>query len=157
MRNRSLREGALSIPYFPALRQYCGSIGATVLMQQCDFLFGSSTKSGKQFENGFYKFLEPVFQHDKYVAGDSWTEVLSVTPDEFRTLFDKIGTRYSSLTAYRQAETGDPFKNKFYLSVVDRKTNLTWYMRNHVKVDALLDSIFGCNTAQPIDSKGLSP
>ena len=97
MRNRFLREGALSIPYYPALRLYCGSIGATVLMQQCDFLFGSSTKSGKKFEDGFYKFLEPVSQHEKYVSGDSWTEVLSVTPDEFRTLFDKIGTRYSSL------------------------------------------------------------
>jgi hypothetical protein len=58
------------------------------------------------------------------------------------------------LTAYRlEAKLGDPFQDKFYLSFVDRKTNLTWYHRNHTKVDALLDSVFGCNTTQPIEFK----
>ena len=140
------------IPYFPSLRRHCGSIGAAVLMQQLDFLFGSKTSSGRKFEDGFYKFLEAVPNHEKYTIGDSWAEVLSVTSDEFRTLFDKIGTRYSSLTEFRRvAALGDPFQGKFYLSFVDRKTNLTWYQRNHSKVDALLDSIFGQNVTQVTD------
>lgn len=155
MKNRFLREGALSIPYYPALRQHCGNIGATILMQQLDFLFGLTTKSGKKFEDGFYKFLEPVPKHEKYVDGDSWCEALSITPDEFRTLFDKIGTRYSSLTAYRKVELagGDPFVGKFYLSIVDRKSNLTWYHRNHKKVDALLDVVLSGNITQHTDFK----
>jgi hypothetical protein len=150
MRNKALSALAKSYPYFPALRQYAGSVVASVLMTQMDFHFGLPNK-----ETGFYKFLEPSLEkvgkdgntvkgHEKYRSGDSWCEHMGITPDEFRTTFDKIGVRYTSVTAYRAAcKAGDPFKEKFYLSFVDRKTNLTWYHRNHKNVDAVLDEIMG--------------
>jgi hypothetical protein len=155
MKNRSLSVSAKTIPYIPALRSYAGTVGAAVLMTQLDFFFGMKDKDGVyRFEDGFYKFLEPVLQkvdqdenqasdNTKYKHGDSWCECLNVTADEFRTMFDKIGKRYTSVTSYRAAcDCGDPFHGKYYLSFVDRKTNLTWYLRNHQKVDADLDKIF---------------
>jgi hypothetical protein len=153
MKNKSLSVSATTIPYVPALRSYAGTVGSAVLMTQLDFFFGMKDQDGFcKFEDGFYKFLEPVTKkedgnpangHEKYRHGDSWCECLNITADEFRTMFDKIGMRYASSSAYRAArERGDPFQGKYYLSFVDRKANLTWYLRNHQKVDEDLDRIF---------------
>jgi len=149
MRNKSLAVSAKMIPYIPALRVHAGGIASAVLMVQLDFYFNLAEK----FVTGFYKFLEPVPDkrdengnvvkgHEKYREGDSWCECMSCTPDEFRTIFDKIGIRYNSIKAFRAAElSGDPFRGKFYLSYIDRRSNLTWYRRDHEKVDAILDKI----------------
>jgi hypothetical protein len=162
MKNRSLAVSLTQIPYYPALRFYAETVGAAVLMTQLDYFFGMKDKKdgSYKFENGFYKFMEPIEDkidenrntvtgHEKYFKGDSWCECLNVTSDEFRTMFDKIGKRYPSATTYRAAcDSGDPFQGKYYLSFIDRKTNLTWYLRNHQKVDAVLDKIFVISGAE---------
>ncbi|MBK5275617.1 MAG: hypothetical protein JJE30_11265 [Desulfuromonadales bacterium] len=140
MKNHTLAELNKSIPYLPALRPYVGSIAASILMQQLDFWF--SIKNGAPF----YKFLaaqKGEKSHPAYRPGDSWCEELSISPDEFRTAFDRIGYRYKSFTEYKRAgKTGNPFQGLFYASFHDKIKGLTWYLRNHDLVDALLFEIF---------------
>lgn len=148
MKNRTLAETNRSIPYVPALRPYAGSVTACLLMQQLDFWFAS--KNG----DPFFKFLDAQKNekpHQAYKVGDSWCEELSVSRDEFRGAFDKIGCRYKSVSEYRKAENnGDPFQGHYYLSFTDKIKGLTWYMRNHKLLDALLISLFNCNTKKSI-------
>ena len=88
------------IPYVRDLRRLppVRSVGACVLMQQLDYHFNNAG-----FQNGFYKFLEPCPDHPKYRNGDSWTEELGFSPDEFRTAFDQIGVPYRSKKEYDAA------------------------------------------------------
>ena len=140
MKNHTLAEINKSIPYIPALRPYAGSIAACILMQQLDYWF--ATKNGAPF----YKFLaaQKVDKpHPAYKPGDSWCEELSISPDEFRTAFDRIGCRYKSFSEYkRTGRTGNPFQGLFYASYHDKIKGLTWYLRNHDLVDSLLFEIF---------------
>lgn len=85
-------------------------------MQQLDYWF-------ENHPEGFYKFLLPS-DHPAYKNGDSWTEELGMSKDEFRTAFDKIGHRYKSKSEFDKAE--DKFQGKFYCSYVDRRSNLTF-------------------------------
>lgn len=154
MNNYTLAEINKSIPYIPVLRQYVGSMAACILMQQLDYWF--STKNGAPF----YKFLAAQNgekSHPAYKPGDSWCEELSISPDEFRTSFDRIGYRYKSLTEYRRAEiTGNPFQGLFYASYHDKIKGITWYVRNHELVDALLFEIFIRKSGNPIYGNRLS-
>lgn len=140
MKNYTLAEINISIPYLPALRPYIGSIAACILMQQLDYWF--ATKNGAPF----YKFLaaqKGAKPHPAYKPGDSWCEELSISPDEFRCAFDKIGYRYKSYTEYKLArKSGNPFQGRFYASYHDKINGLSWYLRNHDLVDALLFKIF---------------
>ena len=115
-------------------------------MQQLDYWF-------ENHPEGFYKFLLPS-EHPAYKAGDSWTEELGMSVDEFRTAFDKIGHRYKSKSEFDKAE--DKFQGKFYCSYVDRRSNLTYYFRNHDLVDAALDELLSrTNTSR--SKTGKSP
>jgi hypothetical protein len=132
--NRTLAIFADAIPYVKELREITGSVTAAILMQQLDYRFD-------RYPDGFYKFLEPS-EHSAYRAGDSWTEELGFSKEEFRNAFDKIGIRYMSRTQYLEAnKTLDRFKGKFYCSVFDRKTGVTTYFRNHDLTDDTLDSL----------------
>ncbi|ACT52070.1 hypothetical protein Msip34_2846 (plasmid) [Methylovorus glucosotrophus SIP3-4] len=100
-------------------------------MQQLDYWF-------ERYPGGFYKFLEPS-EHPKYVIGQSWSEEIGVSVAEFRTAFDRIGTRWKSKTEFENAP--DKFLGKFYASYQDKRANLTFYYRNHELVDAALDEL----------------
>lgn len=139
MKNRTLAEIRQVIPYIPALRPYAGSLTACIVMQQLDYWF--AIKDGQPF----YKFMEEQRGerlHQAYKPGDSWCEELSMSPDEFRSAFDRIGVRYKSFSAYNRAvKEGDPFQGHFYLSYLDRIRGLTWYHRNHDRVDEFLTDL----------------
>ena len=114
-------------------------------MQQLDYWFEGHPE-------GYYKFLMPS-DHPAYKIGDSWTEELGMSKDEFRTAFDKIGIRYKSKSEFDKAV--DKFQGKFYCSYVDRRSNLTYYFRNHDLVDAALDELLS-KPAQRLEKKSVS-
>jgi hypothetical protein len=131
MKNRILHLTRNTIPYVKELHPIAGSVLGCLLMQQLDYWFEAHPE-------GYYKFLMPS-DHPAYKYGDSWTEELGMSVDEFRTAFDKIGIRYKSKSEFDKAE--DKFQGKFYCSYVDRRSNLTYYFRNNDLVDAALDEL----------------
>src|SRR5438045_500336 len=109
MRNKILSITRSSIPYVKELRRlpYVKSLAACVLMQQLDYWF-------EKYPQGFYKFLESCPDQYAYKQGDSWTEELGISADEFRTAFDQIGVRYKSKKEFDAA--ADKFQGKYYCS-----------------------------------------
>ncbi len=150
MKNRILHLTRNTIPYVKELHSIAGGVLGCLVMQQLDYWFEGHPE-------GFYKFLLPS-DHHAYKVGDSWTEELGMSKDEFRTAFDKIGIRYKSKTEFDQAV--DKFQGKFYCSYVDRRSNLTFYFRNHDLVDAALDELLsqtGQKTQSSAPSAGEKP
>ena len=139
MKNRILHLTRNTIPYVKELHTIAGGVLGCLVMQQLDYWF-------ENHPEGFYKFLLPS-EHPAYKDGDSWTEELGMSKDEFRTAFDKIGHRYKSKSEFDKAE--DKFQGKFYCSYVDRRSNLTFYFRNHEAVDAALDELLRFSEPKP--------
>ena len=142
MKNFSAANTSRVIPYNPLYRQIGKTVTGAILFQQMEYWFA---KMGKPF----YKFTEPSEKNSYYKDGQSWTEELGFSADEFRTAFDNIGIRYSSKAEYETAvimnrETGgrlDVFAGKFYCSYHDKIKGITVYYRNHSKTDERL-SVF---------------
>ena len=145
MKNRILHLTRNTIPYVKELHAIAGGVLGCLVMQQLDYWFEGHPE-------GFYKFLEPS-DHPAYKDGDSWTEELGMSRHEFRTAFDKIGIRYKSKSDFDQAV--DKFQGLFYCSYVDRRSNLTYYFRNHDLVDAALDELLS-KPAQRLEKKSVS-
>lgn len=143
MRNRILSITRSVIPYVKELHPLTGSVHGCLIMQQLDYWF-------TPHPDGFYKFLEPT-AHASYKSGDSWVEELGMTHNEFRGAFDKIGVRYKSRTEFEAAKKSgkDIFDGKYYLSFVDRKKNLTYYLRNHQLLDLALDELINAGRNPP--------
>lgn len=131
MRNRVLSLTRNVIPYVKELRVFTDSVVGCILMQQLDYWF-------ERYPNGFYKFLE-ASEHPKYSEGQSWSEEIGISSTEFRTAFDKIGTRWKSKTEFENSD--DKFQGQFYASYQDKRANLTFYFRNHELVDSALDDL----------------
>lgn len=131
MKNKILSITRGSIPYIKELRQIAGSVTASILMQQLDYWFA-------RYPDGFFKFLEPC-SHSAYKDGDSWTEELGFSKDEFRAAFLKLGVHYKSKSKFTAVR--DPFQGKLYCSYHDRPNGTVHYRRNHALVDRLLDQI----------------
>jgi hypothetical protein len=108
-------------------------------MQQLDYWFD-------KYPDGFYKFMQPCSSHKAYREGDSWSEELALSSDEFRTAFDAIGKRHTSKTAWKGAS--DPFDGLYYCSYHDKKEGVTWYFRNHELVDSALDALHIANPSE---------
>ena len=136
MKNRILHLTRNTIPYVKELHAIAGGVLGCLVMQQLDYWFENHSE-------GFYKFLLPS-DHPAYKVGDSWTEELGMSVDEFRTAFDKIGIRYKSKSEFDKAV--DKFQGKYYCSYVDRRSNLTFYFRNHELMDAALDKLLSKNS-----------
>ncbi len=145
MKNRILHLTRNTIPYVKELHSIAGGVLGCLVMQQLDYWFEGHPE-------GFYKFLEPS-DHPAYKDGDSWTEELGMSRHEFRTAFDKIGIRYKSKSDFDKAV--DKFQGLFYCSYVDRRSNLTYYFRNHDLLDAALNELLTKPAHQP--SKQRSP
>ena len=141
------------IPYMPELRTYCKTITSSLLMTQLEYRFAG-------MPNGYYKFLSPC-AHPLYKNGDSWTEELAFSEAEIRTAFENIGVRYRSKTLLTECinQGSDPFQGKPYLSYVDVKNGLTYYIRNHEVAGAVIDSVL--NNFKPVmeqaDPDDISP
>lgn len=147
MRNRILYLTRNTIPYVKELQPLAYSVAGCILMQQLDYWF-------ERYPNGFYKFMEPS-EHPRYKTGESWCEELGMSADEFRTAFDKIGTRHKSKSQFEQAT--DKFQGKFYCSYLDRRTNLTYYFRNHPHLDKALDALIVVDNTPPGPAEGGQP
>ena len=150
MKNRILHLTRNTIPYVKELHSIAGGVLGCLMMQQLDYWFEGHPE-------GFYKFLLPS-DHPAYKDGDSWTEELGMSVDEFRTAFDKIGIRYKSKSEFDKAD--DKFQGKFYCSYVDRRSNLTYYFRNHDLVDAALDELLfktNSNRSKKVKSPAENP
>ena len=147
MRNRILYLTRNTVPYVKELQPLAYSVAGCILMQQLDYWFERHT-------DGFYKFMEPS-EHPRYRPGESWCEELGMSADEFRTAFDKIGIRYRSKSQFEQAT--DKFQGKFYCSYLDRRTNLTYYFRNHPLLDKALDALIVGDNASPVPAGGDQP
>ncbi len=131
MRNRILSITRNIVPYVRDLRPIAGSVTAALIMQQLDYWF-------ERHPDGFYKFMEPS-EHGLYKPGQSWTEELFMSRLEFISAFEQIGIRYRSKSEFEKAE--NKFQGCYYASYLDRKTNLTHYIRNHAIVDLTLSSV----------------
>ncbi|MEM8519008.1 hypothetical protein [Janthinobacterium sp. CAN_S7] len=146
MNNRLLSITRNFIAYMPELNPISGGILPSILMQQLDYWF-------HRYPDGFWKFLEPC-ANPMYKEGDSWTEEIGMSQYEFRTAFDSIGYRHSSKSAFLAAP--DKFLGRMYASYVDKRANLTYYIRNHALVDQKLDELVarGAPTrSQPPENK----
>ena len=133
LKNRILNLTRNIIPYVKELQPLAGTVAGCIVMQQLDYWFDRKP-------DGFFKFMEPPqSNHELYRPGDSWVEELGMSAQEFRTAFDKIGTRHKSKTQFDEAK--DKFDGKYYCSYQDRRANLTYYFRNHDEVDKALDAI----------------
>ena len=139
-------EGGRSSPsfikYFPRIKSYTGCEKATVITGRLEFWFS-------KYQSGFYKFLEPC-GHGLYRAGDSWSEELGFSRKVFNRAFDLIGVRYKSKSEFKNAE--DKFQGKIYASYHDRKTNRTYFVRNH----ALANDFFGSRGGTTVQNGPIS-
>lgn len=123
---RAIGNTARVIPYTGALRSLAGQVTSTILLQQLEYWF-------VRYPDGFSKYLEPC---KKNIPGNSWTEELYFSAEEFITAFEGIGVRYKSKSEYKKAnKSGDPFNGKLYLSIYDRLNHTTFYLRNHEVAD----------------------
>jgi hypothetical protein len=136
MKYSILAAFAESIPYIPGLRELTGSSSSAILMMQLEYWFS-------RYPEGFYKFLEPPQKaHNDYTPGDSWTEELAFGKEEFRAAFDKIGNRFNSKTQYEEAkQSGQEFGDKFYSSYFDRQSGLTYYHRDHERLNEFISRV----------------
>lgn len=71
------------IPYRKELNAITGGVTSSILLQQISYWW---IQSGRK---AFYKFIEPC-AHEKYSAGDSWTEELGFTRKEFITAIKRL-------------------------------------------------------------------
>jgi hypothetical protein len=136
MESAILARVRTAIPYVPALRDLAGTVAASVLVQQLEYWFERNPE-------GFYKFMSPN-SNVMYRAGDSWTEELAMSDEEFRSSFDRIGVAHKSRTQFDSAPT--PFSRdgveRLYCSFHDRRSGATWYYRNHRLADRKIGIIF---------------
>lgn len=143
MRNKTLSIFARGIIYNKYLKAATRHTNASLLWSQLDFWFD-------KYPNGFHKKLleGEMFEYEgqEAIKVESWTEELAFTQDEFYTAFSKLGIRYTSETAFKNAGD-DIFQGMLYCSVYYRKTSdkkklgRTFYYRNHEVADAILDMI----------------
>jgi hypothetical protein len=145
MQNKTLAITRQCIPYYKELRQVAGSVTASILMQQLDYWFS------KQDGEPFYKFKAPC-ENDYYKSGDSFTEELGFSIEEFTNAFAKIGFSYKSKTEFEN--TVDKFQGMFYCSYFDRKEGLTFYFRNHKLLDIKLNELFTVKRESPFTENG---
>lgn len=122
--------------YVPILRPYCDSVNATLLFQRLEYHFSL-------FPEGFGQFTSPVHGNSMYRIGESWTEELNFSQEEFRNAFSKIGMNYRSKTKLEDViKSGkDPFAGKYYLCYTDQQKHITFYLRNNDRVNALLKEL----------------
>lgn len=114
---------------------------SAILMQQLDYWFVRKPQ-------GFYKYSEPPKTESKtYRTGDSWTEELGFSMEELQCAFKNIGVAYKSKSDFKDAvKEGTTFINSegeecFYARYYDRGSGNSFYYRNDVLMDSVLDML----------------
>ena len=121
------------IKYTPELKRFFGSSESVLIFQKSEYW-------SSKYPNGFWKFHEPCTRHTQYRKGDSWSEELGFSRRVFLRAFSVFGVHYKSKSAYLKEV--DPFQGKMYVSYYDRKTNRTYFLRNHSFVEKFLKSFW---------------
>lgn len=123
-----LNGAGRSIPYRPVLQRLTGDMKAAVLLQQVIFHYINMG------HRSFYKFVEPC-EHPLYREGDSWTEELGFSPDEYKEAIKKISTRVKrkqsreALSITVPTFGPDPDGRKKNCRIMTNRTNLIVYWR----------------------------
>ena len=120
------------IKFYPGIKTSLGCEKATLILGRLEYWF-------EKYKMGFYKFVEPC-AHPLYREGDSWSEELGFSRKIFAKAFALIGIRYKSKSDYLNTE--DKFQGKLYASYHDRKTNRTYFIRNHEFASQFIKGIF---------------
>lgn len=84
--------GDAVVVYRPVLRKVTGHTNAALLLNQMLHFYN------QKHCQPFYKFIKPC-THPLYRPGDSWTEVLEWSYEEFSTALRKIGTKVTRGTS----------------------------------------------------------
>lgn len=128
--------------FVPELKEIVGGDEKTWLMTaQLEYWFGL-------YPDKFYKFMNPPKEPNRaYKVGQSWTEEMGLSGNKIDNALKPICTRYKSYAEYRNQE-GDKFKDNFYLSYYHKPSHLTFYLRNHDKVNEALASLSLENTSK---------
>jgi len=135
-------NGERGIVYRPRFRQFTGSTNGAILLQQIWFWFCRSKY------DPFYKFLEPC-TNELYREGDSWTEELGWSADEFRTAISKIG---------KKVTTGESKAQIYDESIVIywRDNNgVTWFDMNLINFAKAIEVAYA-DISLPLGKQGLS-
>ncbi|MBY0292249.1 MAG: hypothetical protein K2W92_03060 [Alphaproteobacteria bacterium] len=120
------------IKFYPEINSSIGCEKSTLILGRLEYWF-------EKYANGFYKFVEPC-NHPLYREGDSWSEEIGFSRKIFAKAFDLIGIRYKSKSSFMRAQ--DKFQGKFYASYHDRKTNQTYFFRNHAFASQFIKGLF---------------
>ena len=128
----SFEENSFYIKFYPGIKSSLGCEKATLILGRLEYWFSKK-------RNGFYKFIEPC-KHPLYKEGDSWAEEIGFPRKVFAKAFDLIGIRYKSKSDFVHSE--DKFQGKLYASYHDRKTNKTYFVRNHEFASQFIQGLF---------------
>lgn len=125
-------ENSFYIKFYPGIKSSLGCGKATLILGRFEYWF-------TKYQQGFYKFIEPC-NHPLYRSGDSWAEEIGFSRKVFTKAFDLIGIRYKSKSAFQKSR--NKFQGKLYASYHDRKTNQTYFFRNHRFANQFLKNLF---------------
>jgi hypothetical protein len=128
------------VKFYPSLNLALGCEKATLILGRLEYWF-------ERYTSGFYKFVEPC-SHPLYREGDSWSEEIGFPRKAFAKAFDLIGVRYKSKSAFMQSK--DKFQGKLYASYHDRKTNQTYFIRNHEFASQFIKDLFSLKKPQSV-------
>jgi len=120
------------IAYHPEWRSFTGSVTATILLQQINYLWD------QHGNKPFYKFRAPC-DHKYYRAGDSWTEELGFGLKEFDNAIKRIGQKVSAIKR-KKNETINQHTRPVEYWVDDYHT--TWYQIHEKNFMAMLSTIY---------------
>jgi len=123
------KDGDLK-PYRPELRSICGSVTATILLQQ--IIYWTDRSKGK-----FYKFKEPN-NHELYKEGDSWLEELAFGEKEFTAAIRNIGFKRGKGVKGQVPQSEEEALVVYYTD----KDRLTWYILNEDLLEKHLEKVY---------------
>ena len=123
--NAQASDRMRAIPYRPEFNAITRSVEGSILLQQILYWWGKC--EGKPF----YKFRAPA-EHDRYKAGDSWTEELGFTGYQFDKALKSIGVKITKGISLNE------MINKALVIYWTDSNRLTWYKVNQDDTYALI-------------------
>ncbi len=118
--------------YRAKFRNIANSVNGALLLNQIWYYFQ------KKDYQPFYKFAQPC-SHKMYRDGDSWTEVLNWSYDEFTSALKKIGTKVTAGVSKTEA-----YENSIIIYWTN-SSQVTWYDMNLVKFAKEIQKAYGEN------------
>lgn len=143
------------VTYRKSLRPIAKSVTATILLHQ--IIWHWRTRKG----GTFYKFRSPC-QHELYREGDSWTEELGFSAQEFDGALARIGTKITKgvkkneILAGPETETNEEKVQRLVLYWTDAD-RVTWYHVNGDLLGKVLKAIYLEDEKTPFTYKDTKP